>query len=39
MCRLLGRWVEDGWYANDDEVLEEIVKGISFDNAMKYFGF
>lgn len=39
MCRLLGRWVEDGWYANDDETLEEIVKGISFDNAMKYFGF
>lgn len=39
MCRLLGRWVEDGWYANDDEVLEEIIKGISFNNAMKYFGF
>ena len=39
MCRLLGRWVEDGWYANDDEVLEEIVKGISYNNAVKYFGF
>lgn len=39
MCRLLGRWVEDGWYANDDEVLEEIIKGISYNNAMKYFGF
>ena len=39
MCRLLGRWVEDGWYANDDETLEEIIKGISYNNAMKYFGF
>lgn len=39
MCRLLGRWVEDGWYANDDEVLEEIVEGISYNNAIKYFGF
>lgn len=39
MCRLIGRWVEDGWYADDDEVLEEIVKGISYNNAIKYFGF
>lgn len=39
MCRLLGRWVEDGWYADDDEVLEEIVKGISYNNVIKYFGF
>lgn len=39
MCRLLGRWVEDGWYADDDEMLEKIVKGISYDNAMEYFGF
>lgn len=39
MCRLIGRWVEDGWYADDDEVLEEIIKGISYNNAIKYFGF
>lgn len=39
MCRLIGRWVENGWYADDDEVLEEIVKGISYNNAIKYFGF
>lgn len=39
MCRLIGRWVEDGWYADDDEALEEIVKGISYNNAIKYFGF
>lgn len=39
MCRLIGRWVEDGWYANDDEMLKEIVQGISYNNAMKYFNF
>ena len=39
MCRLIGRWVEDGWYAYDEEILAEIIKGISYDNAMKYFEF
>lgn len=39
MCRLLGRWVEDGWYAYDEEILKEIVCGISYNNAMKYFNF
>ena len=39
MCRLIGRWVEDGMYADDEEILKEIVCGISYDNAMKYFNF
>ncbi len=39
MCRLLGRWVEDGWYADDSDVLKEIVQGISYNNAIKYFNF
>ena len=39
LCRLIGRWVEDGWYANDEEILKEIICGISFDNAVKYFNF
>ncbi len=39
MCALLGRWVEDGWYAYDEDILREIVQGISFNNAMKYFNF
>lgn len=39
MCSLIGKWVEDGWYANDDEILKEIVQGISYYNAMKYFNF
>ena len=39
MCRLLGRWVEDGWYANDDEMLRQIVQGICYNNAIEYFKF
>ncbi|MCH5316701.1 MAG: glucuronate isomerase [Eubacterium sp.] len=39
LCALIGRWVEDGWYANDEEILAEIVQGISYNNAMKYFNF
>ena len=39
MCRLLGRWVEDGWYAYDKDILKEIVQGISYNNAIKYFDF
>lgn len=36
MCALLGRWVEDGWYAYDEDILKEIVQGISYNNAIKH---
>ncbi len=39
LCRLLGEWVEDGRYPADEELLGEIVRGVSFDNAARYFGF
>ncbi len=39
MCRLIGRWVEDGWYAYDEDILKEIVCGISYNNAINYFKF
>ena len=39
MCNLIGGWVENGEFPNDTETLEEIVKGISYNNAVKYFGF
>lgn len=39
MCRLLGQWVEDGWYAYDEDILKEIVQGICYNNAINYFGF
>ena len=38
LCELLGDWVENGEYPSDFKSLEEIVKGICFNNANKYFG-
>lgn len=39
MCELIGGWVENGEYPNDKKQLEQIVKGISYNNAVRYFGF
>ena len=39
MCALIGGWVENGEYPNDDKLLEPIVKGISYNNAVNYFKF
>lgn len=39
MCNLIGGWVENGEYPADEKVLEKIVKGISYENALRYFGF
>ena len=39
LCELIGDWVENGEYPADYEVLEKIVKGISYHNAVRYFGF
>ncbi len=39
MCNLLGDWVENGEYPKDMNKLEKIVKGISYNNAINYFGF
>ncbi len=39
LCRLIGRWVEEGMYPADMKALEEIVKDICYNNAMRYFGF
>lgn len=39
MCDLIGNWVENGMYANDEEILKEIIQGISYNNAMNYFNF
>lgn len=38
MCNILGTWVEDGEFPCDMDTLETVVKGISFENAKKYFG-
>jgi glucuronate isomerase len=38
MCNVIGNWVENGEYPNDEEALKEMVEGISFKNAARYFG-
>lgn len=37
LCNLIGGWVENGEFPADMEMLEEIVKNISYYNAKKYF--
>ena len=39
MCELIGGWVDNGEYPADMTSLKEIVEGISYNNAVKYFGF
>ncbi|MGM9649988.1 MAG: glucuronate isomerase [Butyricicoccaceae bacterium] len=39
LCELLGTWVENGEYPLDMNKLGTIVKGISYNNAVNYFGF
>ena len=39
LCNLIGGWVENGEFPADYDTLEEIVKGICYYNAVKYFGF
>ena len=38
MCNLVGNWVENGEYPNNEASLKKIVEGISFNNAKRYFG-
>ena len=37
LCDLIGEWVEDGEFPNDEKTLDRIVRDISFDNARRYF--
>lgn len=39
LCELIGGWVENGEYPEDEAALARIVKGISYNNAVRYFGF
>lgn len=38
LCNLIGTWVENGEYPNDEKMLGELVSDICFNNAKKYFG-
>lgn len=37
LCALIGEWVENGEYPNDEKALGEIVRGICYENAKHYF--
>ena len=39
LCNLVGGWVENGEYPDNPEILKEIIQGICYNNAEKYFGF
>lgn len=39
LCQLFGEWVELGQFPDDIELLGSIVQDISYNNAVRYFGF
>ena len=36
-CNLVGNWVENGEYPDNDAALKRIVEGVSYKNAARYF--
>ena len=38
LCNLVGSWVENGEYPNDERTLKAVVEGVSYKNAERYFG-
>lgn len=39
LCELIGSWVENGEYPCDEKNLTSIIRNISYNNAVRYFGF
>ena len=39
LCELIGTWVENGEFPKDVRMLSNIIKGISYNNAVRYFDF
>lgn len=39
LCEYIGALVENGEFANDEQILSDLVKDISYRNAVAYFGF
>ena len=37
LCNLIGEWVENGEYPDDENTLKTLVQDICFNNAKKYF--
>ena len=38
LCNLIGTWVENGEYPNDEKTLGALVRDICYCNAKRYFG-
>ena len=38
LCNLVGKWVENGEYPNNEASLKKIIEGICYYNAARYFG-
>ena len=38
-CNVLGEWIENGEYPYDEKALREIVEGVCYKNAKRYFEF
>ena len=39
LCELIGGWVENGEFPNDEDQLKALIEDISFNNANRYFRF
>ena len=39
LCSLMGEWVEAGKFPDDRELLHRLIRDISYNNAVRYFGF
>ena len=39
LCGLVGEWVEAGKFPDDRDLLHRLVRDISYNNAVRYFGF
>lgn len=39
LCNFVGGLVDNGEYPEDEALLKEIIEGVSYYNAVKYFGF
>ena len=39
LCELIGTWVENGEYPQDEKALKQMIEGISYKNAKRYFEF
>ena len=38
LCNLIGTWVENGEYPDDEKYLGKLIEDICYNNAAKYFG-